>query len=146
MEGGSYLDELSGKPKESESILGLLLGIPKVLRSNYGQVVVNFGEPIPLSAMLAEHAPQWDGTPLPDEDRPDWLSATVDATAQKIQVHINRAADVNPVNLLALALLSTPKHAMGEADLLAQIALSRSEEHTSDLQSLMRISYAVFCL
>jgi len=126
MEGGSYLDELSGKPKESESILGLLLGIPKVLRSNYGQVVVNFGEPIPLSAMLAEHAPQWDGTPLPDEDRPDWLSATVDATAQKIQVHINRAADVNPVNLLALALLSTPKHAMGEADLLAQIALSKT--------------------
>src|SRR3546814_2888870 len=76
--------------------------------------------------MLAEHAPQWDGTPLPDEDRPDWLSATGDATAQKIQVHINRAADVNPVNLLALALLSTPKHAMGEADLLAQIALSKT--------------------
>src|SRR3546814_4464135 len=25
-------------------------------------------------------------------------------------------------------------------------ALSRSEEHTSELQSLMRISYAVFCL
>src|SRR3546814_12931991 len=76
--------------------------------------------------MLAEHAPQWDGTPLPDEDRPDWLSATVDATAQKIQVHINRAADVNPVNLLALALLSTPTHAMGEADLPAQIALSNT--------------------
>jgi glycerol-3-phosphate O-acyltransferase len=41
------------------------------------------------------------------------------ATAQQIQVNINRAADVNPINLLALALLSTPKHAMGEADLLA---------------------------
>src|SRR3546814_1821604 len=26
------------------------------------------------------------------------------------------------------------------------IALCRSEEHTSELQSLMRISYAVFCL
>src|SRR3546814_1546624 len=26
------------------------------------------------------------------------------------------------------------------------ITLSRSEEHTSELQSLMRISYAVFCL
>src|SRR3546814_8703570 len=26
------------------------------------------------------------------------------------------------------------------------IALPRSEEHTSELQSLMRISYAVFCL
>src|SRR3546814_5466772 len=26
------------------------------------------------------------------------------------------------------------------------IAIARSEEHTSELQSLMRISYAVFCL
>src|SRR3546814_1949812 len=39
------------------------------------------------------------------------------------------------------ALVSDPNHrsaAMGEPD--------RSEEHTSELQSLMRISYAVFCL
>src|SRR3546814_8173981 len=28
----------------------------------------------------------------------------------------------------------------------AALLLSRSEEHTSELQSLMRISYAVFCL
>ena len=126
MEGASYLDELSGKPKRSESVWALLRGIPKVLRSNYGQVVVNFGEPIRLSDMLARHAPAWDGTPLDDDDRPDWLSDTVAATAQQIQVNINRAADVNPINLLALALLSTPKHAMGEADLLAQITLSKT--------------------
>jgi glycerol-3-phosphate O-acyltransferase len=126
MEGDSYLDELTGKPKQKESILRLLLGIPRVLRQNYGQVVVNFGEPIKLDHMLARHAPEWDGTALSDDDRPAWLSDTVDATAQLIQVNINRAADVNPVNLLALALLSTPKHAMGEADLLAQIALSKT--------------------
>src|SRR3546814_4254222 len=30
--------------------------------------------------------------------------------------------------------------------LIAQAAEGRSEEHTSELQSLMRISYAVFCL
>src|SRR3546814_2527023 len=34
--------------------------------------------------------------------------------------------------------------AVSEADTTAE--LSRSEEHTSELQSLMRISYAVFCL
>src|SRR3546814_4256547 len=28
----------------------------------------------------------------------------------------------------------------------SQLKMSRSEEHTSELQSLMRISYAVFCL
>src|SRR3546814_5000254 len=29
---------------------------------------------------------------------------------------------------------------------LTHVVLTRSEEHTSELQSLMRISYAVFCL
>ena len=126
MEGNSYLDELSGKPKEKESIWALLTGIPRVLRSNYGQVVVNFGEPIMLGDVLAERAPGWDGRPLADDDKPAWLSGTVDAVAQRIQVNINRAADVNPINLLALALLSTPKHAMGEADLTAQIRVSKT--------------------
>src|SRR3546814_2344509 len=32
------------------------------------------------------------------------------------------------------------------AQLIRQNQLERSEEHTSELQSLMRISYAVFCL
>src|SRR3546814_13278758 len=32
------------------------------------------------------------------------------------------------------------------ADLLRRFISGRSEEHTSELQSLMRISYAVFCL
>ena len=125
MEGNSYLDELSGKPKRKESIWSLLTGIPKVLRSNYGQVVVNFGEPIRLSNVLAQRAPDWDGRPLAEDEKPAWLSGTVDALAQQIQVNVNRAADVNPINLLALSLLSTPKHAMGEGDLLAQIGLSK---------------------
>src|SRR3546814_6713560 len=34
------------------------------------------------------------------------------------------------------------RHAMRDA----RAAIMRSEEHTSELQSLMRISYAVFCL
>src|SRR3546814_9325724 len=39
------------------------------------------------------------------------------------------------------------KHAFsGFSDDIIIIIGSRSEEHTSDLQSLMRISYAVFCL
>src|SRR3546814_17757580 len=38
-------------------------------------------------------------------------------------------------------------HVNPDADALgSMLGLSRSEEHTSELQSLMRISYAVFCL
>src|SRR3546814_5192507 len=36
--------------------------------------------------------------------------------------------------------------AHGESCITGEAALGRSEEHTSELQSLMRISYAVFCL
>src|SRR3546814_3626485 len=45
----------------------------------------------------------------------------------------------------ALALIGSDVAAM-EKKLLAIAASGRSEEHTSELQSLMRISYAVFCL
>src|SRR3546814_5895781 len=45
---------------------------------------------------------------------------------------------------------NTSKASFGRTALSARIAVSsavvRSEEHTSELQSLMRISYAVFCL
>src|SRR3546814_6730612 len=42
------------------------------------------------------------------------------------------------------AALHTPTHRSPRTDI--SLPLSRSEEHTSELQSLMRISYAVFCL
>src|SRR3546814_3707180 len=40
----------------------------------------------------------------------------------------------------------TPAHGRQPAAMAISLMASRSEEHTSELQSLMRISYAVFCL
>jgi glycerol-3-phosphate O-acyltransferase len=73
--------------------------------------------------VLERHAPA--RATEPDSEKPAWLAPVVDELAQRIQVAINRAADANPINLLAIALLSTPKFAMSEADLLAQLALSK---------------------
>src|SRR3546814_7616377 len=39
-----------------------------------------------------------------------------------------------------------PEHDPAEQRVSARQRVGRSEEHTSELQSLMRISYAVFCL
>jgi glycerol-3-phosphate O-acyltransferase len=125
MEGKSYAGELSGKPKEKESLLGLLRGL-KVLRQRYGHVALNFGEPIELNPMLDKVDPNWRKLGGDADAKPEWFSSLVDDLAERIQININRAADVNPINLLALALLATPKHAMAENDLLAQLELSKA--------------------
>jgi len=125
MEGESYVGELSGKPKEKESWAGLIRGLG-ALRHNYGAVTVNFGEPLFLTPLLEEVAPDWrEATGNPDA-KPTWLKAAVDTLGQRILVNINRAAHVNPVNLLGVVLLGTPKHAMSEADLVAQLELCKA--------------------
>lgn len=125
IEGDSYIGELSGKPKKKESWLGLLRGLG-ALRQNYGAVAVNFGEPLFLTALLDEVVPDWHEATADPAAKPPWLKNAVDTLAERIVVNINRAADVNPINLLAVALLATPKHAMAEADLIAQLALAKS--------------------
>src|SRR3546814_10146286 len=49
------------------------------------------------------------------------------------------------VEALDMIFLGVAEAAMGRDRLPGRI-VARSEEHTSELQSLMRISYAVFCL
>src|SRR3546814_5599835 len=49
-------------------------------------------------------------------------------------------------SLKFVAFRDLAKLGFNEAEVKAEAASWRSEEHTSELQSLMRISYAVFCL
>src|SRR3546814_1286543 len=49
------------------------------------------------------------------------------------------------ISLAAAVVLAIVRHKLGNAS-AKQARTGRSEEHTSELQSLMRISYAVFCL
>ena len=53
--------------------------------------------------------------------KPDWLKQATNSLAQKIAGRINSAATINPVNLVAMALLSTPRYALGEQELLLQL-------------------------
>src|SRR3546814_2569119 len=48
--------------------------------------------------------------------------------------------------MIGLGLRTNEEAASQIATTLEEIGVERSEEHTSELQSLMRISYAVFCL
>jgi len=119
-EGQTYVGELSGKPKEKETVLGLLRALRR-LKERFGRVHVNIGEPIRLDALLARHAPEWRRAPREEQERPRWVNPLVDELADTILRHINAAAAVTPVNLAALALLATPRHALLEPDCERQI-------------------------
>jgi glycerol-3-phosphate O-acyltransferase len=118
MEGNTYLAELHGRPKQSESLIGLL-GAVRLLKRNFGKVHVNFGAPLALEAILDAQHPAWREEAF-DTQAP-WLRGAVDATAAALARSINALAVVNPVNLLAVTLLSTPKHAADVGVLRTQI-------------------------
>src|SRR3546814_6564526 len=68
----------------------------------------------------------------------DDLRALVIAERDGVSIALSQVADV----------AFEPRVKRGDAGYMAEpaVIVSRSEEHTSELQSLMRISYAVFCL
>lgn len=122
-EENSYLKELRGQQKQKESLWGLL-GTVRRLR-NYGTVSVNFGTPIDLSEHLTEHQPDWKVLlHAQDSDRP--AASVVQALGQAVVQGINACAALNPINLLALALLTHPRHALDQQTLLAQLTLYQS--------------------
>ena len=123
IEGSSYIGEMHGKQKKKESVGGFLKSL-KVLRSHFGEVHVNFGEPLKLSRFLDEQAPQWRETRLDgSQEPPPWFKECVNHLGQEVVTRINAAAIANPVNLLSLALLGTPKHTMDEQQLQRQLQL-----------------------
>ncbi len=119
-EGATYIGELSGRPKEKESIGTLLRNLHR-LRERFGRVHVNLGEPIFLQPLLEQHAPDWRRYTGDSPERPRWVTPLVGELAGAIMRNINSAASVTPVNLLALALLATPRQMSLESELERQI-------------------------
>src|SRR3546814_6103067 len=85
----------------------------------------------------------------------DWSSDVCSSdlsAAVQIRMHLDRLADPHPLDLHLLEVGVDPGVAerhhrhQRRTGRDARTNLHRSEEHTSELQSLMRISYAVFCL
>src|SRR3546814_1982822 len=60
------------------------------------------------------------------------------------QLQLDRAGDL--LHRLGLRRGADARHREADVDGRTDALVERSEEHTSELQSLMRISYAVFCL
>ncbi len=120
-EGNAYLAELSGQQKKPES-LSDFRNVLNIIRKNYGEVTVSFGAPLRLTDLLDAHAPDWAEGHYEPDSRPEWLGRLVDDLAEQILVNINKAAHANPIALLAVALLASPRQAMDENDLKAMLS------------------------
>ncbi|MEO0421093.1 MAG: glycerol-3-phosphate 1-O-acyltransferase PlsB [Pseudomonadota bacterium] len=124
-EGRAYVGELSGQAKKKESVIDLVR-VLATLRGKYGRVSVSIGEPLFLDGLLDERAPGWrerDALVLEKGNPAAGGGGVVARLAEEIHRRINTTAAVNPINLLALALLATPKNAMLERDLAAMLDL-----------------------
>jgi glycerol-3-phosphate O-acyltransferase len=113
LEGRTYLGELRGAAKKKESIFDIFKVIG-ALRQRFGSVWVNFGEPIRLAEFLDRQQPGWRQQELGPEFRPAWLNDATSQLSEQVAQHLNEAAAVNPVNLVALAMLSTTRLALDE--------------------------------
>jgi len=144
VEGRTYIGELSGAPKRKESVLGLIRSL-SVLRSKFGTVHVNLGEPIVLDELLAKYNPSWRDAPgvLGREEGgapAGWIGDAIHELAERIISGINAAAAVTPINLVAMALLATPRQALGEADLVRQVELYRDLMRAAPYSPLVTVT------
>src|SRR3546814_96431 len=112
----------------------------------------------PDAATLAALIRQLDANRVPDKTPLSWITASAGKDTRLILVEdvAYFRADNKYTTVMTAegeALLRTPiRELLGLLDpaMFKQVhrstIVNRSEEHTSELQSLMRISYAVFCL
>ncbi len=120
MEGATYVGEMQGKPKEAESIFGILQTLRKIERI-FGKVHVNFGEPVFLDNLLKQHGAENIVIEKNDDPVPAAVSEAINSSAVAILENINRAVVINPVSLLSLILLATPKHTLDEEVCIKQL-------------------------
>src|SRR3546814_2865254 len=82
-----------------------------------------------------------EAAPIPKSRLSSDCSLQLESMKVESLVIVDQHATVNTFP----GLVHTARHTMGVGFTRSRCA-NRSEEHTSELQSLMRISYAVFCL
>ncbi len=97
----AYLDELSGKPKNPETLQDVVLAM-RLLKSRLGRVDVHIAEPIKLDTFIADSS----------------LKQETERLGYAITHAINNAAVLTPINLVALVVLTSPSHSIDEETLV----------------------------
>jgi glycerol-3-phosphate O-acyltransferase len=131
LESKAYQAELSGEAKKTETFLNSVRSILRI-RGKFGKVAANFGQPIFLSQILDHTHPEWPSESFDNEQKPLWIREVVNQLSSRIMTHINQAATVNAINLIACVLLATNKQTMDEAELAQTLETYQTLIHKLD--------------
>jgi len=124
VEGRSYVGELYGQNKKSESLFTSIKSI-LLLKGQFGKVTTSFGQPIKLNELLTQNNTLWQKADIDQVKQLNWYRDSINQLSHQIMQEINRAAVVNPVNLIATTMLATPRQSIDEYDLLQQCIFYR---------------------
>jgi glycerol-3-phosphate O-acyltransferase len=117
VEAKAYAKELAGETKKREDFKALIKSGPKVLRSRYGRVYVDFGDPISVTR-FAEARGLHPGEPGEhDAHRRRQITSQL---GHRIVYGINEVTRVTPTSVVALTLLSRTQRGIGEDELVEE--------------------------
>ncbi|MEW6270461.1 MAG: glycerol-3-phosphate 1-O-acyltransferase [Thermodesulfobacteriota bacterium] len=101
---GDYVAEQRGAAKQKESF-GWFIKLLRSLRRRFGDIHINFGDPLSVRAALGPADPS-------AEPNPDEHSLDLSKIAFEVAVRINRVTPITPTSLVTLALLGVGDRAL----------------------------------
>ncbi len=138
MEVSTYLKELKGSAKKSESLGGIFKAV-KNLR-DYGYGYVNFGNPLTLNEFLNKHVSDWREQIDPMEvQKPTWLTPVCNKLSVEIMRGINHSTALNAATLTAIILLAAEQHTLSREELEAQLNLYLGLQRSARYSELVSI-------
>lgn len=138
IELNAFFKELKGAGSKKNESVGDLIRATRVVRMAFGKSYIAFGEPLNLAQFLDARQPGWRGdiAACAAGEWPAWFGEFVTTIAYEVMTRINSAAVLNPVGLVATALLASPQHTLEETELCEQIdswmALLRAQPYSRD--------------
>lgn len=117
MEAKSYLHELKGLSKKSESFWQLLKA-RQILKSEFGKAYIVFGDAIDLKQYLSDRNPNWKEVQSKSQDE----SKSLQSLSNEVMTRINQSIYLSYSSLFATAILALPKKAIVQEQFISLIS------------------------
>ncbi|EPQ29051.1 uncharacterized protein PFL1_03340 [Pseudozyma flocculosa PF-1] len=128
IESETYVSELLGKPKESESLLGLLSGSSSLLQLKMGRIDIRFDTPWSLQGFIEEQKAR-RAAPGPDDTKVELDIRNSEqhkvlllrALGYRVLADINKVAVVMPAALVGTVILTLRGRGVARSELIRRV-------------------------